>query len=45
MKCLHGWGVQEGETFFISMNSNRWKIAETLAAAAYAVGGNPISIV
>jgi len=44
MKCMHCGGVQEGETVLISTDTNKLRIAEALAGAAYAVGANPIII-
>src|SRR5512139_1439438 len=44
LKCMKCGDVKEGETVLISTDSNKLRIAETLAAAAYAVGGTPIII-
>ena len=44
MKCMHCGGVREGETVLISTDTNKLRIAEALAGAAYAVGANPIII-
>jgi leucyl aminopeptidase (aminopeptidase T) len=42
LKCMKCGDVKEGETVLISTDSNKLRIAETLAAAAYAVGATPI---
>ncbi len=42
MKCMKCGDVKEGETVLISTDTNKGRIAETLAAAAYAVGAMPI---
>jgi aminopeptidase len=44
LKCMKCGDVKEGETVLISTDSNKLRIAETLAAAAYAVGATPIII-
>ena len=42
---MHGCGdVKEGETVLISTDTNKLRIAEALAGAAYAVGATPIII-
>lgn len=45
MKCMNCGGVKPGETVLISTDSNKLRIAESLAGAAYAVGATPIIIV
>jgi len=42
LKCMDCGGVKEGETVLISTDSNKFRIAEALAGAAYAVGATPI---
>jgi 2,5-dihydroxypyridine 5,6-dioxygenase len=42
MKCMDCGGVKEGETVLVSTDTNKIRIAEALAAAAYAVGATPI---
>ncbi len=44
MKCMNCGGVKEGETVLISTDTNKLRIAEALAGAAYAVGATPIII-
>jgi len=44
MKCMHCGGVKEGETVLISTDTNKFRIAEALAGAAYAVGATPIIV-
>lgn len=44
MKCMKCGGVKEGETVLISTDSNKLRIAEALAGAAYAVGATPIIV-
>jgi len=44
MKCMHCGGVKEGETVLISTDTNKIRIAEALAGAAYAVGATPIIV-
>jgi len=44
MKCMVCGGVKEGETVLISTDTNKLRIAEALASAAYAVGATPIII-
>jgi 2,5-dihydroxypyridine 5,6-dioxygenase len=44
MKCIQCGGVREGETVLISTDTNKLRIAEALAGAAYAVGAQPIII-
>ncbi len=44
MKCMNCGGVKPGETVLISTDSNKLRIAESLAGAAYAVGATPIII-
>ncbi|NQU15559.1 MAG: hypothetical protein HQ561_15505 [Desulfobacteraceae bacterium] len=44
MKCMDCGGIKEGETVLISTDTNKIRIAETLAGAAYAVGATPIII-
>ena len=44
MKCMHCGGVKEGETVLISTDTNKLRIAEALAGAAYAVGATPIIV-
>jgi len=43
-KCIQCGGVREGETVLISTDTNKLRIAEVLAGAAYAVGAQPIII-
>jgi leucyl aminopeptidase (aminopeptidase T) len=45
MKCINCGGVREGETVLISTDTNKIRIAEALAGAAYAVGAQPIIII
>jgi hypothetical protein len=44
MKCMDCGGVREGETVLISTDTNKIRIAEALASAAYAKGATPIII-
>ena len=44
MKCMDCGGVKEGETVLVSTDTNKLRIAEALASAAYAVGATPIII-
>jgi leucyl aminopeptidase (aminopeptidase T) len=44
MKCMNCGGVKPGETVLISTDTNKLRIAEALAGAAYAVGATPIII-
>lgn len=44
MKCMDCGGIKEGETVLISTDTNKLRIAEALAGAAYAVGALPIVI-
>lgn len=44
LKCMKCGDVKEGETVLISTDTNKLRIAEVLAAAAYAVGATPIII-
>jgi 2,5-dihydroxypyridine 5,6-dioxygenase len=44
MKCMNCGGVKEGETVLISTDTNKLRIAEALASAAYAVGATPIIV-
>ena len=44
MKVMDCGGVKPGETVLISTDSNKMRIAEALAGAAYAVGATPIII-
>ena len=44
MKCMNCGGVKEGETVLISTDTNKLRIAEALAGAAYAVGATPIIV-
>ncbi len=44
MKCMDCGGVKEGETVLISTDTNKLRIAEALAGAAYGVGATPIII-
>ncbi|MDH4267714.1 MAG: aminopeptidase [Deltaproteobacteria bacterium] len=44
LKCIKCGDVKEGETVLISTDTNKLRIAEVLAAAAYAVGATPIII-
>ena len=44
MKCMDCGGVKEGETVLISTDTNKFRIGEALASAAYAVGATPIII-
>ncbi|MGC8811111.1 MAG: aminopeptidase [bacterium] len=44
MKCMECGGVKAGETVLISTDTNKLRIAEALAGAAYAVGATPIII-
>lgn len=44
MKCMHCGGVKEGETVLISTDTNKLRVAEALAGAAYAVGATPIIV-
>ena len=44
MKCIKCGDVKEGETVLISTDTNKLRIAESLAGAAYAVGATPIII-
>ena len=39
LKCIKCGDIKEGETVLISTDSNKLRIAEALAGAAYAVGG------
>jgi hypothetical protein len=43
-KCMKCGDVKEGETVLISTDTNKLRIAETLAGAAYALGALPIII-
>lgn len=45
MKIMDCGGVKQGETVLISTDTNKTRIAEALAGAAYAVGAMPIMIV
>ena len=45
MKCMHCGGVKEDETVLISTDTNKIRIAEALAGAAYAVGATPIIVI
>jgi leucyl aminopeptidase (aminopeptidase T) len=45
MKVMDCGGVKEGETVLISTDTNKIRIAEALAGAAYAVGALPIMII
>jgi 2,5-dihydroxypyridine 5,6-dioxygenase len=44
LKCMKCGGVKEGETVLISTDTNKLRIAEVLAGAAYAVGATPIIV-
>lgn len=44
LKAMECGGVKPGETVLISTDSNKLRIAEALAGAAYAVGATPIII-
>jgi hypothetical protein len=44
MKCMDCGGVKPGETVLISTDSNKLRIAEALAGAAYAVDATPIIV-
>jgi len=44
LKCMECGGVKQGETVLISTDTNKTRIAESLAGAAYAVGATPIII-
>jgi leucyl aminopeptidase (aminopeptidase T) len=44
LKCMKCGDVKEGETVLISTDTNKLRIAEVLASAAYAVGATPIMI-
>ena len=44
MKVMDCGGVKEDETVLISTDSNKLRIAEALAGAAYAVGATPIIV-
>jgi 2,5-dihydroxypyridine 5,6-dioxygenase len=44
MKCMNCGGIKEGETVLISTDTNKIRIAEALASAAYAVGATPIIV-
>ena len=44
LKCMECGGVKPGETVLISTDTNKLRIAEALAGAAYAVGATPIII-
>ncbi len=44
LKCMQCGGVKAGETVLISTDTNKLRIAEALAGAAYAVGAAPIII-
>lgn len=44
MKCMRCGDIKEGETVLISTDTNKLRIAEALAGAAYAVGAIPIII-
>jgi len=44
LKCMKCGDVKEGETVLISTDTNKLRIAEILASAAYAVGATPIII-
>ena len=44
MKCMDCGGIKQGETVLISTDTNKSRIAEALAGAAYAVGATPIII-
>jgi 2,5-dihydroxypyridine 5,6-dioxygenase len=44
MKCMNCGGIKEGETVLISTDTNKLRIAEALASAAYAVGATPIIV-
>lgn len=45
MKCMDCGGVKAGETVLISSDTNKIRIAEALAGAAYAVGATPIIVI
>ncbi len=45
LKCMDCGGVKPGETVLISTDTNKLRIAEALASAAYAVGATPIIII
>ncbi len=42
LKCMECGGIKAGETVLISTDTNKLRIAEALAGAAYAVGATPI---
>jgi len=44
LKCMKCGDVKEGETVLISTDTNKIRIAEALAAAAYALGATPMII-
>lgn len=44
MKCMQCGGVKPGENVLISTDTNKLRIAEALAGAAYAVGATPIIV-
>ncbi len=44
MKVMDCGGIKPGETVLISTDTNKMRIAESLAGAAYAVGATPIII-
>ena len=44
MKCMQCGGVKPGENVLISTDTNKLRIAESLAGAAYAVGATPIIV-
>jgi 2,5-dihydroxypyridine 5,6-dioxygenase len=44
LKCMQCGGVKPGENVLISTDTNKLRIAETLAGAAYAVGATPIIV-
>lgn len=44
MKCIECGGVKPGETVLISTDTNKMRIAEALAGAAYAKGAIPIIV-
>jgi leucyl aminopeptidase (aminopeptidase T) len=44
LKCMECGGVKPGETVLVSTDTNKLRIAEALAGAAYAVGATPIII-
>jgi len=44
LKCMECGGVKPGETVLVSTDTNKLRIAEALAGAAYAVGATPIIV-